>query len=253
MTSDTDEGYGIIYDGSTYLYIAGTITTSTGYDIYVGKLSKELAIVDYFILNGPSNNTDKARFLVLDDLGYLYVSGSINNPGTHYDIWLGKLDSNLNLIANQSIAGSTSGEDKGYGLLIDNFGVIYIVGTMTEVGEGYNIWLAKYTNDLVLLKNITYNGPVNGEDVAYTIMFGEDSYFYLVGVYSEILGGSNILVAKFSTQLELKCYITVNGHNDEYDTGYGIIEGVGKTFYVSGFISDEFEGGNIWLAHYEIK
>jgi len=253
MTSDIDEGYGILYDGSTYIYIAGTITTTTGHDIFIGKLDKSLDIVDYFVLNGPSNNTDKARFLALDDSGYLYVSGSINNFGTNYDIWLGKLDTDLNLIANQSVAGPTTGEDKGYGLLIDNFGSIYIVGTMTEVGEGYNLWLAKYTNDLTLLKNVTYDGPVNGEDVAYTMILAEDGYFYLAGVYTESIGGSNIFLARFTTQLELKTYQTVKGYNDEYDTGYGIIKGIGKTIYLSGCITDENEGGNIWFAHYEIK
>ncbi len=250
---DTDEGYGLILDQDGNVYIAGTVTnTATGYDIYIAKYDNDLVLLESIMLDGPSSSTDKGRFLAFDNSGYLYVSGSMSQPGTNYDIWLGKFDSDLNFVNQTIIAGPTTGEDKGYGLYIDGTDTIYFTGTMTEPAQGYNIWLAKYTTGFNLLKNETFDGPANGEDVAYSIFLSDNGYLYLAGVYTEIVGGSNALLAKFSREFELINYTTVNHWSNAYDTGYGLIKGSGNYIYVSGFLSDEIENGNIWLAKYEI-
>lgn len=251
--NDNDDGYGIIVDQDGNVYIAGTVTnTGTGNDIYLAKYDNNLVLLDSIILDGPSSSTDKGRFLAFDSIGNLYVSGSMSQVGTNYDIWLGKFDSDLNFINQTIIAGPTTGEDKGYGMFFDDTDTIYITGTMTEPSQGYNIWLAKYTTNFVLLKNETYDGPINGEDVAYSMFLNDDGFIYLTGVYTEIVGESNILVAKYNTDLELVNYTTANGWSSAYDTGYGIIKGPRNYIFVTGFLYNESEGPNIWIAKYEI-
>jgi hypothetical protein len=252
--SDIDEGYGIIFDGAGHLYVAGTLTeTGQGYNIWIAKYDTDLNLLKSIILNGPANGTDKGRFLALDGAGSLFVSGSVTQPTSGYDIWLGKFDTDLNPVAEKVVAGPVAGaEDKGYGILFDGSGTLYVTGTLTEPGEGYNIWLAKYDTDLNLLDSITLNGPVDGEDTAYSISPDGGGNLYQTGVYTEAAGGSNIWVARYTTGLALQSYTTVNGAADGYDTGLGIIRGRGQDLYVSASINELTGGVNIWLARYKV-
>ena len=185
--------------------------------------------------------------------GSLFVSGTVTQATSGYDIWLGKFDTDLNPVAEKVVAGPAAGaEDKGYGILFDGSGTLYVTGTLTEPGEGYNIWLAKYDTDLNLLDSITLNGPVDGEDTAYSISPDGGGNLYQTGVYTEAAGGSNIWVARYTTGLALQSYTTVNGAADGYDTGLGIIRGRGQDLYVSASINELTGGVNIWLARYKV-
>ncbi|MFX1322608.1 MAG: hypothetical protein ACFFAQ_13305 [Promethearchaeota archaeon] len=247
----TDEGYGMLYNNNdNSLYIAGTIQEpGEGYNIYLGKFDTNLNHVKNVTLNGPENGTDKGRFLAFDNTGNLYVSGSKSQVGTGYDLWLGKFNTNLTLLDEIIIASPTTGEDKGYGIIYDGIGTIYLTGTLSHNTQGYNIFLAKYDTSLNQIQNITLNGPANGEDIAYSISF-DGSQLVQTGVYSENIGGANIWVATFSTELKLLLHDTVDGASHDYDTGYGVI--TTSRIYISGFVNHPSEGTNIWIARYGI-
>lgn len=252
--NSVDEGYGILLNESGDLYITGTVTEpSEGYNIYIGKFDTELNLQKNITINGPANRSDKGRFLALSEEGNLFVSGSASQAGTGYDFWLGKFDTNLNIVCQKIIASPTVGEDKGYGITLDGEGTLYVTGTINNSIQGFNISLAKYDTNLNHLQNITLNGPVNGEDVAYSI-FLDAGTIYQTGVYSETfaLGGANIWIARYDINLNLQTYTTVNGSMNSYDTGYGIIKGLGQDFYVSGYVSETSGGINIWLARYRM-
>jgi hypothetical protein len=156
-------------------------------------------------------------------------------------------------VRQKIIASPTVGEDKGYGIALDGKGTLYVTGTLNNSLQGLNIYLAKYDTNLNHLQNITLNGPLNSEDVAYSI-FLDAGTIYQTGVYSETLalGGANIWIARYDTNLNLQTYTTVNGSMNSYDTGYGIIKGPEQDFYVSGYVSETSGGINIWLARYEM-
>ncbi|UCC18329.1 MAG: hypothetical protein JSV62_09450 [Promethearchaeota archaeon] len=249
--SGTDDGYGILYNpGDKNIYIAGTVEDPIeGQNIYLAKFYTNLTLIKNVMFNGPSSSTDKGRFLALDSSGNLYVSGSKSRAGTGYDMWLGKFDTNFTLINEIIIAGPTSGEDKGYGIVIDS-DIIYLAGTINHSSQGFNIFLAKFDNNLNQLKNVTLNGPLNGEDVAYSLILDRNDNLILTGVYSESPGDSNIWVGIYNSQLNLLTYDTVDGSSHGYDTGYGVILGTTNNFYVSGFVDEPLENTNIWIAQY---
>ncbi len=253
-SDSTDDGYGILFDGAGYLYVAGTLTqTDEGYNIWIAKYDTELVLQTSRTLNGPGNGTDKGRFLALDGNGNLFVSGSATPLSSRYAIWLGKFDTDLNLQDDLILEGTGTGEDKGYGIVFDGIDTLFITGTMTENAEDYNIWLAKYDTDLNLIRSITLNGPVDGEDVSYSIALDDDRDIYQIGDYTEAVGGTNIWIARYNTNLQLRSYITVNGPAGGYDTGFGIIRGSGRDIYVTGVVSDTVEGPNIWIARYRVS
>jgi len=250
----TDDGYGILYDGAGYLYVAGTLTqTDEGNNIWIAKYNTNLVLQTSTILNGPGNGTDKGRFLALDGNGNLFVSGSATPLSSRYAIWLGKFDIDLNLQDDLIIEGTGTGEDKGYGLVFDGIDTLYVTGTMTESTEGYNIWLAKYDTDLNPIRSITLNDPVDGEDVSYSIVLDDDRYIYQIGDYTEAVGGTNIWIARYNKNLQLRSYITIDGPAGGYDSGFGVIRGIDRDIYVTGIISDAVEGPNIWIARYRVS
>jgi hypothetical protein len=250
--NSTDDGYGLLYDGAGTLYVAGTVTeTGQGYNVWLAKYDTSLNLLDSTTLNGPGNNTDKARFMALDGSGNLFVSGSVTQTGTDYDLWLGKFDTDLNLLDQVIVVGPTADEDKGYELVYDGAGTLYVTGTLTNPGQGFDIWLAKYDTELNELDSVTLSGPANGEDVAYTMVL-EGSHLYLTGVYTELAGGSNVWIARFGTDLSLQASTTVNGSANGYDSGIGIIRGPGADLYVSALMTELTGGLNIWLARYRI-
>ena len=123
---------------------------------------------------------------------------------------------------------------------------------MPEPDQGFNIWLAKYDTDLNPIDYITKDGPLHGEDVAYLMAMDDLGYLYLTGVYSESAGNENAWIGVYNRDLQLQDETTVNGSANTYDSGMGIVlrpNGI----YVSGFLTEVSEGGNIWLARYKLS
>ncbi|NHJ86897.1 MAG: hypothetical protein FK734_15650 [Asgard group archaeon] len=250
--SSTDDGYGILYTSDHYLLIAGTVTClETGNDCYIGKFDTNLNPISEMIINGPANSTDKARFLTESTNGDIYASGSMTTLTTGYDIWLGKFSNSLNYLDYSIIAGLTTEEDKGYGILFDETNRLFVSGTISEVGEGYNIWLAELDSNLDILNNYILNGPGNGEDVAYSII-RINNFLYINGVYTEPEGNQNIILAKFNLELKLITKLIISGTDNLCDGGFGIIYDNSSGIYVSGFITNVLSDTDMWLAHYTI-
>ena len=249
---ETDDGYGVAFDNDGNLLVAGTVTDiDGGYNIFIGKYDTNLNLLRNITLDGPSHMTDKARFFEIDSDGYIYVSGSMSQPGSNYDIWLAKLDGDLNILEQRMIAGPTTGEDKGYGLALASDGTLFAVGTMTIEGEGLDIWLAAFDTSLELLRNVTIGGPGSGEDSAYSLFLEGDGDLVLTGIYTELDGGSNILVAKFKPDFTHIQNLTFDGSAGGYDSGFGIIQTSGPRIYVSGSTASVSNGMDIWLAYLE--
>jgi len=251
--NEDDDGYGILFDEVTGLiYVAGTVRDiGQGANIWLARYDTSLGPHGSIILNGPIDDTDKARFMTFDDQRHLFVSGSMTQAVTDYDIWLGKFADDLSFIDDIVIAGPTTEEDKGYGLVFGPPDTIFVTGTMIEPGESYNIWMAAFDTELNPLDSLTIDGPVNGEDVAYMMVKGADGGLLQTGTYTEVAGGSNIWVAEFDTDLELRGWATVNGPASGFDTGAGVAVGHRGDFYVSAIVSDPVNDFDIWIGHFD--
>ena len=251
---DDDDAYGILFDEVTgNLYVAGTLReTGEGANIWLAIYDTDLDPVDHITMNGPvGDDTDKARFMTFDDTRHLFVSGSMSQTTTEYDIWIGKFEDDLDFVDEVIVAGPTTDEDKGYGIVFDGDDSIYVTGTMIETDESYNIWMAKYDTNLNLLDSVTINGPVDGEDVAYLMTIDEDDHLYHAGTYTETLGGTNIWLARFDSTLTLESWTTVDGPASGWDTGIGIALGDDDELFVSAIVTDSTTGLDLWLGRFD--
>ncbi len=254
--NNDDDGYGILHDPiSGNLYVAGTLReTGEGSNIWLAIYNTDLDQIDAITMNGPvGDDTDKARFMTFDDTRHLFVSGSMTQAGTDYDIWIGKFEDDLDFVDQVVVAGPTADEDKGYGIVFDGSDAIFVTGTMIEPNESYNIWLAKYDTDLNLIEDLTINGPEDGEDVAYVMVMDQLGGLYHTGVLTEAAGGSNIWLARFGQALNLDAWITVDGPASGYDSGIGLAAGIRHDLYVSAIVSDPVRGLDIWIGRFDVS
>jgi len=252
--NDDDDGYGLLFDEVTgNLYAAGTLReTGEGANVWLAIFDTDLVVQDSEIRDGPIHDTDKARFMTFDDARNLFVSGSMTQALTDYDIWLGKFEADLTFVDEVIVPGPTTDEDKGYGLVFGGADTLFVTGTMIETDQSYNIWMAKYDNDLNPIDSYTIDGPESGEDVAYSMTMDEVGRLYHTGVFTEADGGSNIWLARFDADLELQAWTTVNGPADGYDTGLGVVNGGNNDLYVSAVVSDPLRGLDIWIGHFAV-
>jgi len=251
-----DDGYGILYDSvSGNLYLAGTVREADeGANIWLAIYDTDLDLVKAITMNGPVDDTDKARFLTFDDTRHLFVSGSMTEDlGREYAIWIGKFEDDLTFVDDVTIDGPTTEEDKGYGIAFDGSDTIFVTGTMIETDESYNIWMAKLDTELTIIDQLTINGPVDGEDVAYLMQLGPSGRLYHTGTYTENVGGTNIWLACFGPSLDLEAWLTLDGPAGGYDTGIGVAVGYDNDLYVSAIISDPVEGFNMWFGRFGLS
>lgn len=249
-----DDGYGVLFDDVTgQLYLAGTLREAgEGANVWLAIFNTALVLQQSTTLNGPIDDTDKARFMTFDDERHLFVSGSMTQAGTEYDIWIGKFNADLSFVDEIVIAGPADEEDKGYGIVFAPPGTIFVTGTMIEPNESYNIWMGKFDTELNPLDELTINGPVDGEDVAYVMVQDSCGRLFHTGVYTEAASGSNIWLAEFDSDLELRGWTTVNGPANGYDTGIGLANGFAGDLYVSAIVSDPVDYFNIWVGHFDV-
>ncbi len=252
--NDDDDAYGILFDPvSGNLYVAGYMREiGEGANIWLAIYDTDLELVKEITRNGPlANDTDKARFMTFDDTRHLFVSGSMTQAVTDYDIWIGKFEDDLDFVDEVIVAGPTTDEDKGYGIAFDGDDTLFITGTMIETDESYNIWMAKYDTDLNPLDSLTINGPENGEDVAYLMTIDEAGHLYHAGTYTESSGGSNIWLGRFDSKLTLESWTTVDGPAGGWDTGIDVALGDNNELFVSAIVSDQTQGFNLWIGRFK--
>ncbi len=162
-----DKGHKVITEGN-YVYVVGYVnpySSGTFYDYVVLKYDLNGNLIWARTYNGPSDSSDIARDIAVDNEGNVYVTGSSYGQGTSTDIVTIKYNSNGDVlwIARYN-NDEVNGADGGYGIRVDNEGNVYVVGQSMGLNTGSDIVIIKYDSDGNLKWVTRYDGPVNGYD-----------------------------------------------------------------------------------------
>ena len=137
--------------------------------------------------NGPSNSTDGAIALKVDERGNTYVTGSsASGIGTNYDILKDyatlKYNPNGNLIWEQRYNGPSNTNDAATALAVDNQGNVYVTGNSEGNGTGADYATVKYDRNGTLLWEQRYNGLGNQYDSPSALAVDSHGNVYVTGV-----------------------------------------------------------------------
>jgi hypothetical protein len=196
---DTDKARFMAFGESRHLYVSGSMNNEVGrdYAIWIGKFEDDLAYVDDVTIDGPTTDEDKGYGIVFDGTDTLFVTGTMIETGESYNIWMGKLDTDLGILDQYTINGPVDGEDVAYLMQMGSSGRFYQTGTYTENVGGTNVWLARYGPSMNLEAWATLDGPAGSYDTGIGVAVGKNNGLYVSAIVSDPVEGLNIWLGRF--------------------------------------------------------
>ncbi|TKJ41267.1 hypothetical protein CEE37_06260 [candidate division LCP-89 bacterium B3_LCP] len=186
-----DADYNVIVTGySEGLWVYEDYTT-VKYDAQGG----ELWVARY---DGPSNWTDIAKSLVLDQNGNIYVTGYSYVQFSEYDYTTIKYSSSGSQEWIQSYNGQSNGDDRAQDIAIDFEGNIYVTGYTNTYVAGADYTTIKYSSAGSTLWESIYNDPDDSEDQAVCITLDEIGDVYVSGFVQNSEDNNDITTIKYS-------------------------------------------------------
>jgi hypothetical protein len=227
-------GYSITTDVSDNIYITGATQTFDGenYHVFLQEFTSSCNLLNTREWGGQGN--DIPHGITTDTVGNVYVVGSTDSFGNGLtQIFLLKYDTEGELLFSQTWGTSNS---FGNGVAVDNFGDIYVVGTISNLGgAGSKIVLLKYDPSGNLLSETTVGGAdQNSYGTGVAVDSGGNvyatGYTYSLGPTPGI---SAVILMKYDPLGNLLFQKTWGGIRDDAATGISVdIDG---NVYLTGY------------------
>lgn len=206
-------------------YKTGTVTVVGASQENMSPIKWEMATVSYNATTGvqtgavrSNSNTvtgiEEINDVTMDDNGFMYLVGALDNSTTGYDIAVYKLDDSLNLVW-ENYYDINGYDDKGYGIKTDASGNIYVAGYSTSTVAGKETAVLKINSSGTLLWNHEIGGLMQSDDSGRQLVLG-DNRIYVAATVNDNGSGDYKLYA-FDTDGELITtakYAGANGLND---------------------------------------
>ncbi len=281
-----DEGVGITTDVNGNVLItgmlesvanfSGTVLTAAGqHDIVVAKYTADGTLL--WVRKAGGLEGDKAYGIVTDAASNVYISGeyeatssfgngiSITSSGGN-DAFIAKYDSSGNIQWVSPIKGA--GEERGYGLSLDQTGNIYCTGfsssgttnfgnnkTTTGNAGGEDIYLAKFNSSGLCQWAKRFGG--SNADRGYQVLADNNGNLFINGVFSNTVnfgtgnqtsaGKTDIYFAKASQSNGTVSWVKKYGSTED-EVVYSLFKDAAGNFYQSGSFKLTTNFGGISLT-----
>ena len=261
--NDWDEGIGLALDNTGNVYVTGgSYGVGTSRDIMTIKYDTDGNQQWVARYDGPEYAVDKAYDIVIDNSGYIYITGFSTQTGRFRDYTTIKYDSDGE---EQWIAlydGNEHSFDEAGAIAIDSSGNVCITGWSNGSGEAPDYATVKYNTSGTEQWVVRYDGYGNSEDKAKDIAVDHTGNVYTAGYSKSFETSYDFITVKNSTDGEELWNVRYNGPgNDEdqitalvadesgnvYVTGHSTGSGTGFDYATIKYNSD---GEQQWVARY---
>ncbi|HEY5535020.1 MAG TPA: SBBP repeat-containing protein [Ignavibacteria bacterium] len=196
--------------------------------------------------NGIGNGDDYGRSIAVDIQGNIYVVGSSIGNGSYFDIVTIKYNSLGEEQWIQRYNGTGNDTDYVSGMVINDNGDIFVIGSSKGKRAGRDIVTIKYNSDGEEKWVQRYNGSGNGSNYPKSIVIDKNNNVYVVGS-SEGLGTEyDIVTIKYNSNGDQLWVSRYEGSGR--DMGESILIDKKGAIYVTGsckFIPEENTSNNI--------
>ncbi|MGH2575376.1 MAG: T9SS type A sorting domain-containing protein, partial [Ignavibacteria bacterium] len=218
-----DKAYAIAADLLGYTYVTGYSTgNGSGYDYATIKYDSYGDTVWVARYNGLGNGDDVALDIVVDNSGYIYVTGYSMGIGTGYDYATIKYNSDGDSLWVVRFDGEGHSEDKAYAITVDEIGEIHITGCVTGIGSGTDYCTIKYDSNGEVIWNKVYNGTGNSEDVSCGIKVDVSRNVYVTGYSTESGSNKDYTTIKYDSSGATLWVAVYNGPGNHEDKANSI-------------------------------
>ncbi|MDQ3021858.1 MAG: SBBP repeat-containing protein [Bacteroidota bacterium] len=212
--------------------------------------------------NGPANYNDIANSVVVDNSGYIYVTGYSAGSGTVFDYATIKYNSSGIQQWVRRYNGTGNNADYARSMAVDGSGNIYVTGASDGIGTDGDYLTIKYNSNGDSLWVKRYDGPNSSGDEALSVAVDGLGNVYVTGNSYGIGTQTDYATIKYNSsgvQQWVKRYngpgnysdyavsLKVDGSGNVYVTGYST--GMG-TEYDYTTIKYNSNGDSLWVKRY---
>ena len=188
--------------------------------------------------NGPGNNIDYARSIVMGLGGNLYAAGASANVGlTDIDFTIVSLTDSGAERWVYSYDGPGHTWDEAYSMALDMDDNLYVAGYSQGVTTGDDFTVISLADSGVERWVYRYDGPAGTRDVAGSIVMGLDGNLYAAGWSAGIGSDYDFTVVSLTPSgTERWVYRYMGPASRKGDGAYSIISGLDGNLYAAGAI-----------------
>ncbi len=185
--------------------------------------------------NGPGDDVDSARVVVVDENGNAYVAGMSVGPGSSYDYAVLKYDTAGDTVWVRRYDGPASFWDVPEGLLLGNDGSVHVAGSSDGIGTNSDYATLKYSSDGTLLWVQRYDGPGHGRDYAFaTAMDSMGNVYVTGGSYGGGSTGFDYATVKYTSDGAQSWVRRYTGPGNGNDSAFAICVDPAQNIHVTG-------------------
>jgi hypothetical protein len=198
--------------------------------------------------NGSANGDDKVTNAVTDRAGNIYVTGYATRNGTGIDFCTIKYNSAGSVQWTKYYNGPGNGEDKAFGIAVDNSLNVYVTGYSKGTGSLASYTTIKYNSSGTELWVARYNTPANNDDRAFGVAVDNAGYVYVTGYVT--LANPDIYTVKYNPNGVFLWGQTLTGTGNGEDKAFGIVSD-GLNIFVTGYVKDSVGDFDIATVKYD--
>ncbi len=245
--NSTDKAGAIALDTAGNIYVTGMSYSGSYHDLTTIKYNSA-GVQQWAVSPTRSSYSGEGNAIVVDDSGYVYVTGYYPGTNGFPDYVTIKYDTNGEEQWIASYNGSGNQNDIAYDIILDESGNVYVTGfsKSSTVNEFVTI---KYSSDGVEQWAASYIKPGSSSNAAFAITLDETGNIYVTGGSG---GGvsSDIVTVKYNTDGIEQWVSNYNGSGNASDSPYDITLDEAGNVYVAGTTTGSSTANDIVTIQY---
>ncbi|MEO8665919.1 MAG: SBBP repeat-containing protein [Ignavibacteria bacterium] len=233
--------YSLALDGAGNIYVTGESSDSSFHADYATVKYNPSGVLQWAArYNGTGNSHDYAFSVAIAPSGNVYVTGSSTGIGTNADYaTIQYSPTGVQQWVQRYNFLQTSVPDEAYSIAVDGSDNVYVTGYSSKTFGNYDYATIKYNSDGDSLWVKRYNGSVNWNDVARSLVIDGSANVYVTGYSREFTGGDNYTTIKYNSSGIQQWLTSYTGSiNNSEDARSIALDGAGNV-YVTGYSSTD--------------
>ena len=180
--NDSDAALAVAVDGSGKVFVTGGSMPDANSREYATVAYSSTGVrlwVNHY--DGPVNGLDDGRAIALDKTGNVFVTGNSAGSGTTNDFATIAYSNSGAVLWTNRYNGPGNGGDIGNAIAVDSKGNVFVTGSSTGTGSGFDYATIAYSNAGVPLWTNRYNGPGNGDDIPFALALDSEGNVFVTG------------------------------------------------------------------------